>query len=81
MEIKKNKKTHYDRILAHLQAKGYITSWQAIREYGITRLSAVIFDLRRDGHNIESQTVCKKNRYGDKIHYAKYVLKKNDTIC
>ena len=40
--------THQDRILNHLITKGSITSWEAIKEYGITRLSAVIFNLRKE---------------------------------
>jgi hypothetical protein len=35
------------RVLNHLQDKT-ITSWEAINKYGITRLSAIIFVLRKD---------------------------------
>ena len=35
-----------DAILKHLQEYGNITSWEAIKEYGCTRLSAVIWTLR-----------------------------------
>ena len=67
--------THYDRVLQHLQDFGGITSWEAFEWYGITRLSAIIFDLRKDGYPIENETICSKNRYGDPVHFAKYVLK------
>ena len=30
----------------HLIEKGTITSWEAIKEYGATRLSAIIYNLR-----------------------------------
>ena len=73
-EVKEKRITHSDRILAYLQDKGHITSWQAIREFGITRLSAVIYNLRHDGYNIQSESVSRKNRYGDKVTFAKYVL-------
>ena len=66
--------THYKRILKHLQDFGHITSWQAIEEYGNTRLSATIFNLRQDGYNIKSETIYTKNRYGDPTHYTKYTL-------
>ena len=66
--------THYDRVLRHLKEKGSITSLQAFREYGITRLSAVIFNLRKDGYVIENENITRKNRYGDKIWFAKYIL-------
>ena len=74
--VKEKKITHSDRILSYLQEKGHITSWQAIREFGITRLSAVIFNLRNDGYNIVSESMSRKNRYGDKVTFAKYVLVK-----
>ena len=34
-------------IQLHLIEKGSITSWEAIKEYGATRLSAIIFNLRK----------------------------------
>ena len=33
-------------IQLHLIEKGTITSWEAIKEYGATRLSAIIYNLR-----------------------------------
>ena len=47
MEGKMKKQiTQDDRVLRHLEENDGITSWEAIKEYGITRLSAVIFRLR-----------------------------------
>ena len=40
------------QILNHLKKHKYITSWEAIQEYRITRLSARIYELREKGHNI-----------------------------
>ena len=46
-------------ILKHLQVHKTITSMEAISLYGATRLSAIIFDLRKAGHNIVTHTnVC-----------------------
>ncbi len=42
------------KVLAHLQSRGSINSLEAITRYGITRISAVIFELRKQGHTIES---------------------------
>lgn len=39
-------------ILTHLMQFGSITTWEAIQQYGITRLSGRIFDLRKAGYNI-----------------------------
>ena len=68
------KETHYDRVLTHLKEKGHITSLEAFREYGLTRLSAIIFNLRKDGYNITSDKVGRKNRYGKMVYFAKYIL-------
>ena len=68
--------TQYDRVLRHLQTKRSITSLQAFRNYGITRLSAIIFNLRRDGYIINNEYVSRKNRYDDTVVFAKYILVK-----
>ena len=63
-------------VMLHLQQYGNITSWEAIREYGATRLSGIIYNLRyKYGMNIVSQKVKFTDRYGTRAAYAKYVLK------
>lgn len=62
-----------ERILNHLKDFGSITSWEAIKDYGCTRLSHYIWLLRKE-YNITDETVKTKNRYGDNIHYKKYIL-------
>ncbi len=46
--------TQKEKIKTHLQKKGKITSWEAIQEYRITRLSEYIRALRSEGMEIES---------------------------
>lgn len=70
--------THYDRVLQYLQDFGEITSWDAIREFGNTRLSATIHLLRKDGWDISTEYRTSKNRYDDTVSYAVYKLKKGD---
>ncbi len=68
--------THADRIEQYLRDRGSITSWEAIREFGITRLSAVIYDLRyKRNLDIETRYETMKNRYGDSVSFARYVYK------
>jgi hypothetical protein len=43
-----------NKVKAHLENTGSITSWQAISLYRATRLSAIIFNLRKNGWNITS---------------------------
>ena len=62
------------RVLAHLEEFGSITSWEAIKEYGATRLSAIIFNLRKRGYYIEKEWEESINRYGGKVRFAKYYL-------
>ena len=62
-----------ERILNHLKDFGSITSWEAIKDYGCTRLSHYIWLLRKE-YNITDVTVKTKNRYEDNIHYKKYIL-------
>ena len=58
----------------HLIKKKTITSMQAFELYGCTRLSAKIFDLRRQGWDIATIDCVGKTRYGDTCTYAKYRL-------
>ena len=61
-------------IQLHLAEKGSITSWEAIKEYGATRLSAIIYNLRRRGLDIRTETIEFTDRFGSKATYAKYIL-------
>ena len=64
------------RIFRHLRKYGSITSWEAIKEYGVTRLSAVIYDLRKQGWNIPDEWEYTTNRYGEQTRFKRYKLKK-----
>lgn len=61
----------------HLIEKGKITSWEAIKLYGATRLSAIIFNLRRRGLNIRTERVNFKDRFGHNTYYAEYILEED----
>mgnify|MGYP001163166756 CR=1 FL=1 len=61
----------YDLILNHLKEHGTITTWEAIQEYGVTRLSEFIRQIRQD-YNITDEWVGTTNRYGKKVEYKKY---------
>lgn len=60
-------------IKKHLNKRGSITSWEAIKLYGCTRLSAAIYDFRNEGMKIRTENVSKKNRYGYMVTFAKYI--------
>ena len=51
-------------VLNYLRDKGSITSMEAYTELGATRLSAIIYELKRFGFNISSVTKTVETRYG-----------------
>ena len=70
--MKKQTKTH--QVLFHLKTYGSITSWEAINAYGATRLSAIIFSLRKRGYDISTLGITEKDRNGNSVTFAKYIL-------
>ena len=66
-------KSQSDAVLWHLKTYGSITSYEAIKEYGATRLSAIIFNHRKEGYNIDSMPLAKKTRFGRNTTIAKYI--------
>lgn len=68
------KMTQCDRIVQYMQDNGSITSWEAMKELGCMRLASRIHDLREMGIGIEKEMVSARNRYGEKINFAKYRL-------
>lgn len=50
--IRTRKPSQEDIVLHHMKEYGSITSVQAFEKYSITRLAAVIFNLRREGWDI-----------------------------
>lgn len=70
--------TQSDRILRHLQDVGEITPMDAIRDYGIMRLGARVFDLKKLGYPIMTEIKTGKNRYGEDTHWAVYKLGGNN---
>lgn len=62
-------------VLQWLQTGAGITSFDAFKEIGATRLSAIIFNLRKMGYDIETEQLETTNRFGDKVRYARYRLR------
>ena len=61
-------------VLDHMREHGSITQMEAIELFGATRLSAIVFNLRKKGCDIETVTMGMTDRYGHAVNYAKYVL-------
>lgn len=69
--------TQNERILRHLRDFGSITQREATEEYGCQRLAARIGELRRAGYQIDRRMESSKNRYGERVTYARYTLKES----
>ena len=63
-----------ERVLRHLRDYGSITSLEAMREYGIMRLASRVSSLKKDGYPIVAERMEVKNRYGEKVYIAKYIM-------
>ena len=67
-----------DAVLYHLQQEGSITSMQAFSEWHITRLSAIIWTLRKKYNiNIEGEDLEIINKFGHPTTFSKYKLQKS----
>jgi hypothetical protein len=67
--------TQLQTVMMHLKRRGSITAWQAINEYNITRLSAIVFKLKRDlNMDIESTLVTTTTKKGNTKRYTIYTL-------
>lgn len=58
--------TQKERILRHLRDCGSISQLEALKEYGIMRLSSRVSELRAEGYPIRREMVTVKNRYNEK---------------
>ena len=65
-------------VLDYIREFGSITSLDAFRDLGITRLSAIVFKLREEGHDIDKAIEMGKNRFGNRTRYARYSFGKGE---
>ena len=61
-------------VLDYIQKHGSITSMQAFEYLGVTRLSAVVYNLKEKGYNIISEPEQVKTRYGATATISRYSL-------
>lgn len=59
--------------------QGYaLTSMEAFNMFGATRLSAIIFDLKKQGMDIESRRIPVRTRFEKDVYVAEYRLRKEE---
>ena len=66
--------TQNERIVDYLKKHGSITQAEAMNRLGVFRLAARVADIRRSGVNVIRETEESRNRYGEKVRYARYRL-------
>jgi len=64
--------TKHQQVKKHLIEKGWIDSWTAIELFGATRLSAIIFNLRKQGYDIVSEPQSSYDRNQELCNYTTY---------
>lgn len=66
--------TQKEMVREYLEKHGSITSWQAITEMHITRLSAHIHSLKhKDGLKIDAELIT-EHKDGRAVRYTKYTM-------
>lgn len=67
-------KSQTEAVLEHLKKHKTITSMESFRLYGVTRLSDVIFRLRKKGYKISNKDCNCKNRFGTNSQFVTYKM-------
>lgn len=70
-----SRKSQNERLLKHMKRGNAISSMLAFQLYGITRLSARIWELKRTGVAIESERVIRKRKDGSVVSFLEYKTK------
>lgn len=68
------KTSKHNEVLNYLKKNGSITSMEAIEMFGATRLSAIIFNIRKT-HEVDTIDMECTDRYGRTCHFGKYVYR------
>lgn len=67
------------RVFDYMKQFGSITSFEAFKDLGVSRLSAVIFEIKRkQSKPIYSKTIKVQNRYGEDANVKRYAFRMQD---
>lgn len=76
------KDTQKKAILRHLQSGKELSQLEATQKYGVLRLGAIIFELRKEGYIISTRLVRDPNRYGNASNYGVYkLIEEKKEVC
>lgn len=68
--------TQNEAVLRHLLDNGRITSLEAMNKYGIMRLGARVYDLKKQGYPIKTFLRVGRSRNGESMVYAEYRMER-----
>lgn len=68
--------TQHEQILIYIRMHGSITPMDAFTDLGITKLATRISEMKREGVEFEQDFESRENRFGERVHYMRYRLKK-----
>lgn len=68
--------TQVKRVMNYLHDFGSITQLEALSDLGVMRLASRMSELKKQGIPFEREMVSTKNRYGEKVSFARYKLVK-----
>ena len=68
------KVTQKELILMYIRERGWISSWDAYKDLGITQLATRISELKDKGYKFRKERIYTTTRFGVKTHFDKYYL-------
>lgn len=68
--------TQHQAIIEYMEKNGALSSFMAVIKLGVSNLPLRVSELRAKGYKIADRTIHHTNRYGAKVHYKEYFLKK-----
>lgn len=68
-------KTQCKRVILYLKKNTHLTSLDAFKKLGITRLAARVFELSSDGYIFERNRKKVVNRFGERCSVIEYSIK------
>lgn len=63
-----------EKVVRHIETFGSITPAEAVSDYGIYRLSAIAYTMKKRGYPVHSTIEHGLNRFGEKTKYARYTI-------
>lgn len=69
------KLTQHELVLDYIKQFGSITPMEAFTDLGITKLATRVSEMRREGIQIDGETIAVKNRFGNTCYVKRYTLR------